>query len=643
MKISIKEKLRYRFENFISKGGSSIFLSLFILFLISFVLILIIRAVIFSFEKGPDIVTDMWNVFLQISDPGAMDKASGQNLLIKISTIIGGLLGVVIFSMLIAFITTQLEKALWSFRKGHSKVIEDNQTIILGWNNRVFDIIKELIIANESEKKAKIVILADIEKEEMDEAIHNWFKDTKTTKIITRKGAPSSLSNIRKVNAKNAKSAIVLADCSEAATENEKMQSDAKVFKTILALNSCKKKNLNIVADLFFDNTRDILRAFNNSDIVSIDSWEILGKVLVQTSRTRGLSVVYNELLSFDGSEIYYYEVNEDKEPFGMLIYHFEDGIPIGIYKKDQSIQLRPNPDTILSKGDFIIIIADDDSSIQYNPKRIHKPKPQELAFNKLEKKLERQLIIGWHTVTITLIKEYSDYLLEGSIIDVVVHEPGEKVETAIKDLKDMIGNHLQINLINKNPMKLDVLKELKPFAYDNVIILSQDEEEHSIEKADSETLAILFMLRNLAEVEYNGEIETQLITQVLSSENEELVSQTHVDDFLISNKMLTMIYAQLSENPRLKLLYDDLFSEEGSEIYIKPANLYFSSFPQKIRFVDLIHLVGKRDEICLGYRESDFAYEPDKHFGIIINPKKDDIIEINEQDAIIVLSEDEL
>ncbi len=77
--------------------------------------------------------------------------------------------------------------------KGRSKVVESGQTLILGWNERVIDIIRELIIANESEKKASVVILAEVDKEEMDDGVFTLITDTKTTKIVTRNGSTSSL------------------------------------------------------------------------------------------------------------------------------------------------------------------------------------------------------------------------------------------------------------------------------------------------------------------------------------------------------------------------------------------------------------------------------------------------------------------
>ena len=45
---------------------------------------------------------------------------------------------------------------------------------------------------------------------------------------------------------------------------------------------------------------------------------------------------------------------------------------------------------------------------------------------------------------------------------------------------------------------------------------------------------------------------------------------------------------AQISEDPDVNLVYEDLFREDGSEIYLKPAWLYFENLPAELSFADI-------------------------------------------------------
>ena len=52
-----------------------------------------------------------------------------------------------------------------------------------------------------------------------------------------------------------------------------------------------------------------------------------------------------------------------------------------------------------------------------------------------------------------------------------------------------------------------------------------------------------------------------------MDSENQPLIARSGVNDFIISNRLVSMILAQVSKERAVKRVYDDLFSEEGSEI----------------------------------------------------------------------------
>ena len=99
-----------------------------------------------------------------MTSPGNMNQDSASPAAMKILTILAGFAGVVLLSMLIAFITSALNSVLYEFRKGRGQVLEEDHTIILGWNNRVIDILKELVMANESEDYGSVVILAEDDK-----------------------------------------------------------------------------------------------------------------------------------------------------------------------------------------------------------------------------------------------------------------------------------------------------------------------------------------------------------------------------------------------------------------------------------------------------------------------------------------------
>src|SRR5690606_12105442 len=222
MNPTFREKLNYKLERFMSKGGSSIFMSLLVVFICSFLIIILIRFILIKFFPQLDYFDDFWNdiwiTFLQMTDPGNMNQDNTSPTWLKMTTVLSGIVGVVLLSMLIAFITTALEQMLYDFRKGRGKVIEEGHTLILGWNEKVVDIIRELVIANESERSASIVILSNEDKEIMDDLIAKRLPNTHTTKIITSTGDYANVNELNRVSVTKAKSVILLTTCSESSS-----------------------------------------------------------------------------------------------------------------------------------------------------------------------------------------------------------------------------------------------------------------------------------------------------------------------------------------------------------------------------------------------------------------------------------------
>ena len=653
MSHSFKNKMLYKFERFLAKGGSSMFKILLVAFLVCFGIILTIRGLILlgigpieDYNTVESFWDHAWYVFLQMTDPGNMYQDSFTSGWIRVTTVISGFVGVVIFSALIAFITNALDKTLYEFRKGRGVIIEEEHTLILGWNDRVVDILRELILANESESYASVVILSNEDKEDMDDFIQKRIPDSITTKIITSNGDSSNLNELNRVAASSAKSVIILANCSDNAPHEGKLLSDTHAIKSVMAMIACQggENSIPIISEIFTPEKREIINFFDDENIIAIDSWDIMGKLLVQTSLTSGLEIVYNEMLSFDLSEVYFYDADWNGVEFGNLAFHFKDGVPLGIHKPDGTVMLRPDDSTVLADDDEILILANDDSTIDFNQKQLFTPKDLSYTEVRLDQQTKNVLILGWHHVGNIFVGECDDYLKEGSVFDVVIDNPSDAVIQNIADIDEEYPG-IKINLHKKSSHSIDVLRELKPYSYDTILILSQNPEEQLADKVDSDTLMILLLLRKIAKDEGidKSENTTKVITQVLDSDNQDLILQTEVDDFIISNKLITMILAQISEEPNIKKLYDDLFEEDGSEIYVKPANLYFEKFPINETFSTILGQARKRDEICLGIRRGDLSKDPSKNFGVSLNPEKDEVITLEENDFLVVLAEDEL
>ena len=149
-----------------------------------------------------------WESLMRTLDPGTMGGDTGWGFrFVMLGVTIGGIF---IVSTLIGILSTGISGKLDELRKGHSFVIEKNHTLILGWSDKIFPIISELITANENRKNPSIVILAPQDKVEMEDEIKVKIPDSKNTRIICRNGSPIDLYDLKIVNLNEARSILML-------------------------------------------------------------------------------------------------------------------------------------------------------------------------------------------------------------------------------------------------------------------------------------------------------------------------------------------------------------------------------------------------------------------------------------------------
>lgn len=649
-KFSWQERFQYKFDNFMSKGGFSVFLALVSAFFGTFVLMTGLRYLSEWVFPNQNLESDLlWDVFVQLI--GLRDTGDEANFATKTVGVLTIFTGLILFSSLVAFITQEFESRLTLLKKGKSIVVEKNHTLILGFNDRIVDIITELVIANESESDAVIVILSEQDKEKMDDFLRYKLGDLKTTRVVTRNGSFTNLKNLSKVGVKVAKSVVVLNDAKGSDSQDFKKLSDARVVKAILATvaaNDEKKSTLPpIVAEIHSEQYRILAKSIAPEAVTTLNEADILGRILVQTSRSGGLATVYLNLVGFAGNEIYFYRPKNGWQnlSFAELHFHFFQSIPIGVRDRNGNVIIRPDQNYKLADEEEVIILAEDDSKIKFHKEPI--VTPQVLGYVDFRKtsvrKTERHLIIGWNSKTPICLQEYAKYVVEGSEINLVTNKLTSEIEAKFEEIRQAYPQVL-MQIWKINVEVVEELKILNLYQYNSISILAS--KGKNSEEIDAKTLTILLEIRQIFQ-EYTKEtgnsVTTELVVELADSEETDLVMKAGVQDFLLSNQFVSKILAQASQEPDVMFVYRNLFSAEGSEMYIKPIELFFP--PEKLgklSFADCVFASQSRDEICLGIKIASQAQDRDRNFGIYLAPSLDTQFNLTLADQLITIAEDE-
>jgi len=603
---------------------------------ITSLLIVIVAAAVISLlaikpegEEELNFIEGAWLSLMRTLDPGTMGGDSGWTFrIIAFLVTIGGIF---IISTLIGVLNNGIEAKLEQLRQGRSFVIEKNHTLILGWSTKIFTIISELSIANENKKKPRIVILAEKDKVEMEDEIKEAFPNLGKLKIVCRNGSPNNLQDLEIVNPQDSKSIIILSD--------DFNKSDAQIIKTILAITKSPNRRIDpyhITTELNNERNIEICKLIGGEELEIILSDEIIAKIIIQTSRQSGLSIVYQELMDFDGAEIYFSALdNLIAKPYSEVIFAFNDSAVIGINNKANSVILiNPPMDYVLMPGDEVIAITeDDDSLIPSTTKDFLINEAAIQHSNNSESSPEKILMLGWNTRGGLLLRELNDYVAKNSIVDIISSFPID--ESIISNYKNDFKN-LIINFTHKDTTDNSVIRDLNIVDYNSIQVLCY-REEMEIQEADASTMITLLHLRHISET-LNKEIK--IVSEMLDIKNRDLANVTKADDFIVSDKLISLMMSQVSENKQLMRVFEDLMRSEGSEIYLKSINDYIKT-EESVNFYTLIESAKRRGDTAIGYRINSLIHNQDAAYGVVINPKKDDYIQFTDLDKIIVLSEE--
>ncbi|MBF0290223.1 MAG: hypothetical protein HQM14_20600 [SAR324 cluster bacterium] len=641
--------LQYKIDNFMAKGGASIFLSLLVLFCVMYVVMLVIRYIaVYFFPDATisEINDQIWRVLLQMMDPGAFENDEEASVLQKFIGAMTVFAGMIFFSSLVAFITTEFNERIAMLRKGRSIVLEKGHTVILGFNNRILEIVKELILSNEDEKKRlAVVILSEQDKELMDDFFHENISNTGTSRIVTRSGNISSLVSLRKLGLSHCKSVIVLNPAKPSDNRKQQLNGDSLVLKTILSIASVTgdENAPVIVCEFFEEKNRNLGIGILPEKVVALQADYIMAKILVQTSRNPGLAFVYDHLVGFEGNEIYFYPVPQQGigMTFGAIKWNFNHSIVLGLRLPDSSHLWNPPANYVLREQEELILAAESFSAIQFEGKPVASAKNFEFSGAVVREKVDSELIIGWSRKVEKLVDEYAAYVIKGSRIDVIVASINKTMRQQIQRILEEYP-YLSIELYEDDIHEEGVLQKYRPENYDNVILVTE-EIDTGTEELDADTITKLLEFRKyfrMLQEEKNRKVKTQLITEVMDSRNAELIYGSGVRDFFIPDQFISKILAQISQDSRIYVAYEDLFSAYGSEIYIKPISLYFKRFPVKHAFTECMAAAEQRNEVCLGVRIIAHQYDSARNFGITLIPPQTEEFYFVRQDQMIVLAE---
>ncbi len=616
MKITFRDRVRSWFDDLMSKGTPSLVAVLFLATTLVIAVVGLILALIGDGETS--LLGYFWVSLMHVIDAGTITGADTADASFIILMSVATLCGIFVTSILIGIINTAFEEKLSSLRKGNSRVIANNHVIILGFNSNVYTLISELIIANENRKDGCIVILAEEDKESVEEAIAAEISDFKTTKIICRTGSMTDKNMLANCSPEAAKSIIINQDV------------DFMTIKTIITINSYfdsigKRDNLpHIVSTINSEPNRDVIDIISKGNNETVLIGDSISRIIAQSCRQPGLSSVMVELFDYDGDEFYMesfpglYNVK-----FGDALNYFEKAVLFG-YKRNGEIHLNPDKETLIEKEDKLILLVEDDGVAKPIPYKVSDI--SHLSSDAVhDESAENIMIIGVNDILQNVISELDDYLTSGSTL----YLANDIIESEIDEFAKTLRN-VALKTIACDTTQRENLENLVEKDINHILLLSDYNEDN--ETSDAITLFKLIHLRDIAKKTGKN---FSITSEMRDTANQKLAEVARANDLVVGSNIINLILSQICENRDLARVFENLLRAEGSEIYIRKASKYIKLHTET-NFFEITEILRKQNHVAVGYKKQN-----EDGFDIIMNPLKSEKIVFNEDDCIIMLSDD--
>jgi hypothetical protein len=225
------------------------------------------------------------------------------------------------------------------------------------------------------------------------------------------------------------------------------------------------------------------------------------------------------------------------------------------------------------------------------------------------------------------MLHELNEYVAPKSTVTVVADVDVAKFEKL---------DNIAVTVQRSDSTSRAVLEKLSVKDFDHIIVLAY-RDDLEVQHADAKTL---FTLLHLREIEDLAGVDLNIVSEMLDDRNRELAEVTKADDFIVSDKLVSLMLSQLSENKELSQVFGQLFSSAGSEVYLRPFEQYIAP-ESPVDFYTVMESASRKGETAIGYRVASLAHNADAAYGVHINPPKAAAISFAAGDRIIVLAED--
>ena len=644
----IKHWLTFRLERMVMHGPLARFaIILGLVVAVAVVAGLLVRAVAPGFESTGEAI---WWAFLRLTDPGYLGDDVGVARA-SVSTAVTVLGYILFMGALIAILVQWLDRTLNRLERGLTPVALNAHVVLLGWTSRTPSVLEEILasegrierfLRSRGARRLRVAVLAESAGADLVHELRQQLRERwSARRIILRSGSPLEIEALARIDFAHA-AAVVIPAADTTATSA--LDADARSVKTLMMMGAALAEDPPEEPPLMVLELQDTsyapwLRTLYPGPMEVIGGDDVLVQLMVQSVRHPGLSHVYEEILSDQrGSQIY---VREEPDLVGasirQLAYAYPEGVLLGLVRPngDGFAALLNPPDTLLVEpGDRVVVLA-----TRYSDARppdglasaqqlVERPPPS--ACRPIQR---RVLVLGWNHLVPALMEEFASHPHDRFQIDIVSEVTASKRRKRLA-AEGIPEERIQINHHEFNYTVPAYLAGIDPSSYDNVLLLRSERLKDDSE-SDARTILAYLLLRQLTADTAGPHVFMELIDPDNSRLFENRLENEHTE-IVVTSRIVSHMLARVALRRELRAVFDELFSSGGCDITFRRIADYDLA-PGHYVFDDLQKAVDQRGDIAIGLRRH--QHRRNSEGGILLNPGRDEQLDLTDQDELVVLS----
>jgi len=450
--------------------------------------------------------------------PNAILQITNPNLLILAVTVL--VIGMILFTGTIIALTTNTIKEYFQKKKsGSGKIYLDDHIVILNWNNKVPELVADLL--HVEKKEIKVIILAEIDKQYAEKQILNALDQAKHSdkellnlNVLVKNGSPLLYSDLDDISIENANSILIMNKDMHEEIIKDMSKSDLNVIKVILNLGRLEfVYDPPIVAEIKKIATKEkiitmskVVSRLHEHKIMPICFDRRLGQIIAQTIIDPRMEDVYLSMFSFDDSEVY---MIKDMD-FEDCLKNCSHAIPITKHNKDVFVlSLNDESKDIINQKNY------DLKELQL--KRNIKPRNMDV------------FIIGKNNKFSFIMESFKEY-------------------------EALYESDFNARYVTDDEF-INIVKEINSSNKPATIVLLSDEKQ-DLESLDANVIENLIYLQgNIKRHDIN------IIVELLDPKNDHIVKDFDIENTIISNKIISLLLSKLALYKETAPFYENLLT----------------------------------------------------------------------------------